>query len=228
MLSNRQLLLPYALPYLAYVAIASLLGEILPKELNYLLRLIVVTALLFWARRWYFSLTGPRSPLGSTVVGALVGLFGAALWIVLLNPFVDPEAATPWSTTAFFLRLTAAGLLVPIFEELMMRGYIFRLALQWDQERKSGNPAPLHTALDDRSINDIQPGAWSWPAIFIATVVFAAGHHTSEWPAAIAYGLLMSWLWVNRKDLLSCIVAHGVTNVALAMYVLFTGHWQYW
>ncbi len=228
MLANRQLLLPYALPYLAYVAIASLLGDILPKELNYALRLIVVTGLLVWAWRWYFSLTGPRSPLVSALVGTLVGLVGAALWIVLLKPFVDAEEATPWSTSAFFLRLTAAGLLVPIFEELMMRGYIFRLALQWDQERKSGDAAPLQTALDDRSINDITPGAWSWPAIFIATVVFAAGHHTSEWPAAIAYGLLMSWLWVNRKDLLSCIVAHGVTNVALAGYVFITGHWQYW
>ena len=49
-----------------------------------------------------------------------------------------------------------------------------------------------------------------------------------EWPAAIAYGLLMCILWARRKDLLSCIAAHATTNVALAAFVLMTGRWEYW
>ena len=109
-----------------------------------------------------------------------------------------------------------------------MRGFVLRLALQWDQARRSGDRHALDTALDDRSIDHVPAGAWSWPAILVSTLVFAAGHPPAEWPAAIAYGLLMAWLWINRKDLLACVVAHGVTNIGLALFVRATGFWQFW
>jgi len=227
MLTNRQLLLPYMLPYLAYVAIASLPGEIFSREVNYGLRLLVVSALLIWARRWYFSLTGPGSPLVSTLWGIAAGVAGTGLWIVLLAPFVPATTGSDWSGPAVVLRVVAAGLLVPVFEELMMRGYVFRLALQWGQERKKGGPA-LQTALDERSLEEVGAGEWSWIAVIVSTLVFAAGHNMPEWPAAIAYGLLMCLLWVRRRDLLSCIVAHATTNITLAVYVWTSGNWQYW
>lgn len=62
----------------------------------------------------------------------------------------------------------------------------------------------------------------------ISTVVFTLGHEVSQWPAAIAYGLLMAALWINRKDLLSCVIAHGVTNIALALYIWNTRQWGLW
>ena len=228
MLVNRQLILPYAVPYLAYVAIASLLGDLVAPEVNYGLRVVVVVLLLAWARRWYCSLRGPRAPALSIAVGLAAGLVGAVLWIGLLTPFVDQRPTAPWSTGSFVLRLAAAGLLVPVFEELLMRGFIFRLALQWDQARRQGDRQALQTALDERSVNEVRPGEWSWPAIAISTAAFTSGHHLQEWPAAIAFGLLMSFLWICRKDLLSCIVAHAVTNVSLAGYVVLTGSWHLW
>lgn len=228
MISNRKLILPYAAPYLAYVIIASAFGSVFPIEINYLLRIIAVVVLLLWAWKWYMDITGPKSIYLSIVIGVAAGLLGALLWIVLLAPFVDSSAADPWSTTAFVLRLFSAGLLVPIFEEILMRGYIFRLAYQWEQERKKGNDQPLPTALDDKSVLEVPPGAWSWMAVTLSTLVFASGHQISEWPAAIAYGLLMSILWITRKDLLSCIVAHSITNIVLALYVLKSGKWYLW
>ena len=228
MLTNRQLLLPYILPYMAYVAIASLPADILPREVNYGLRLAVVTALLLWARRWYCSLTGPGSPLVSACCGTAAGVAGAGLWVVLLAPFVPAEAPAGWSGLSFALRLVAAGLLVPVFEELMMRGYVFRLALQWDKERGMGTGQPFHAALDERFLDEVKPGEWSWAAVGISTLVFTAGHGMPEWPASIAYGLLMCALWAWRKDLVSCIAAHATTNIVLAVYVLRTGNWQYW
>ena len=226
--SNRQLILPYALPYLAYVAIAALFNKLLSLEVNYALRIGVVVLLLLWSKRWYCRLRGPGRPGGSVAIGLVAGLFGAALWIGLLTPFVTPGEVTPWSGVSFMLRLAAAGLLVPLFEELMMRGFIFRFALQWDQARRRGDRAPLQTALDDRSVNTVKPGDWSWLAIAISTAAFASGHLIEEWAAAIAFGLLMSGLWIYRKDLLTCIVAHAVTNITLAGYVLVTGNWHLW
>jgi membrane protease YdiL (CAAX protease family) len=68
-------------------------------------------------------------------------------------------------------------------------------------------------------INNFEPGAWSMAAILVSTVAFTLGHQVYEWPAAILYGFLMVFLWISRKDLISCIVAHGTTNFALALYV---------
>lgn len=228
MITNRQLILPYAAPYLAYVGIASIPDHLVSIEVSYVLRLILIPLLLLWGWRWYCSLTGPRSLGGSVAVGVVTGLVGLLVWLGLLAPFVAPDDATPWSSGGFALRLLGAGLLVPLFEELMMRGYAFRLALQWDQARKQGDSNALLTSLDDRSINDVAPGEWTWAAVLLSTIAFTAGHTLPEWPASIAYGLGMAWLWIRRKDLIACIVAHATTNIALAFYVYFTGHWHFW
>lgn len=228
MLTNRQLILPYILPYAAYVGLASVPGEFLTREVNYGLRIAAVSMLLLWGRRWFCSLTGPGKTWISILCGIGAGMIGTGIWIALLAPFVSAETASGWSGLSIILRMAAAGILVPVFEELLMRGFVFRLALQWDQERKKGQDAALQAALDDRSLHDIRPGEWSWAAVGISTLAFAAGHNIPEWPAAIAYGLLMSLLWGFRKDLVSCIAAHATTNVTLAFYVLATNSWQYW
>ena len=228
MIPNHRLLVPYAAPYFAYVLIATVGERFFSMEVNYLLRIGIVSATLFWARQWFFSFKGPRSPLVSAFVGAVAGIAGLILWVALLTPFVSGAEAKPWSQSAFLLRLLAAGLIVPIFEEVMMRGYVFRVALQWDEARKNRSKDALTIAMDERSVNDVKSGAWSWAAIIISTLAFTAGHTMPEWPASIAYGLLMAGLYILRKDLLSCIVAHGVTNITLALYVFYTGKWYLW
>ena len=228
MITNRQLLLPYAAPYLAYVGLASIPREYLSAEASYLLRLVIVPLLLVWAWRWYCSLRGPRSLRGSILVGAGAGLLGLVVWIGLLHPFVTAAEAEPWSTPAFLLRLVSAGLLVPLFEELMMRGFLLRFALQWHRAWQNRAGEPLHTALDERSVNEVEPGAWTWPAVLLSMLAFTSGHGLHEWPAAVAYGLLMALLYILRQDLIVCITAHAVTNILLACFVYATGSWQYW
>ena len=46
--------------------------------------------------------------------------------------------------------------------------------------------------------------------------------------AALAYGLIMAGLWIVRRDLLTPIVAHAVTNLALYIYVFKTQSWGLW
>lgn len=227
-IANRRLILPYAAPFLAYVFIASSFLNQLPPETNYLLRIVTCTSLLIWAWRWYCPITGPKSTIVSIFYGILAGIAGLLVWVALLTPFSANVANEPWTTKAFLLRLTTAGLLVPILEEILMRGFIFRLALQWNNARNSKCEEPLASVLDEQSVNSVRPGAWSYMAIFISTVAFASGHQTYEWPAAIAFGILMSLLWIWRKDLITCIVAHGVTNIALGCYVFATNRWYLW
>jgi hypothetical protein len=150
--TNRELLLPYFLPYAVYVAIASLPSAWLGHEWSYALRMAAAVAALAWAWHRYVPLTGPRSLAFSLVVGALTGLAGTVLWVKLLTPFAGGDAE-PWSKVSFGLRLAAAGLVVPVFEELLMRGYVLRVALQWDRTRATvGTTDAIGEAFENQSI----------------------------------------------------------------------------
>jgi len=224
--TNFHLLLPYAAPYVIYVALGNLQG-LLSIEWIYTLRLIGVPALLIWAWRWYLPIGGPKNRWGSMAMGIWVGLVGTVIWIVLLSPFAGGKAPA-WSRQAFYLRMAASTLVVPVFEEFMMRGYVYRLVFQWRLERKKGTPDAFNKTLSELTICDIDTISWSAPAVLISTALFALGHQMAEWPAAVAYGFLMVGLLVVRRDLLSCIAAHATTNFCLAMYIYSTGYWQYW
>jgi hypothetical protein len=226
LITNDRLVLPYAAPYCAFVALATL-GDGLPKEVNYLLRIVSAAALLAWGWRWYLPLRGPGSLGASLGIGAAVGAAGTGIWIALLYPFVG-ESSPAFGGAAFALRLSAATLIVPLFEELLMRGFIFRLALQWDRLRRRGEREAFSRAYFGQSIDEIRPGEWSFAAVGISTAAFALGHQVYEWPAAIAYGLLMSVLYIIRKDLAACVAAHAATNFSLGLFVCLTGQWQYW
>jgi membrane protease YdiL (CAAX protease family) len=225
--SNRDLLLAYFLPYLAYVGCDALFGDWLGRSGTYALRLGVVPALLLWGWRSYRPLTGPRSAWVSGIVGAAVGLAGTALWVLLASPWTG-TGGEPWSDRDWALRLVGSTALPPLFEELLMRGWVLGAAVQWDRARRAGASAPLEVALDERSVHDLEPGAWTPLAVGISSVVFAAGHAPSHWLAALVYGLAMCGLWIARRDLVSCVAAHATTNAALAFYVRASDHWAAW
>ena len=228
-LSNKELLLPYAAPYVTYVAAGSFLGPYLEIEYVYAVRFLAVVLLLFWAWPRYASVTGGkgRGAVGiSAAVGLVAGVAGAVVWAFLRKPFASETVS--WSQSEFALKLLIAGLLVPVIEELLMRCYVFRLVLQWESLRKSGADDPFDKAFAEKSIHDVEPGAWSISAVVVSTVVFALGHSMPQWPAAIVYGLIMAGLWIVRKDLLSCIVAHSATNVGLAIYIYVYNDWGLW
>ncbi len=225
-LPNRELLLPYALPYLLYVAAAQLEG-VLGRGGSYLARIALCGLALVWARSRLGSLRGPRSARASAAVGLTAGLAGTALWVALLGPFVEPSARA-WSGSEFALRLLAAGGLVPLAEELLMRGYLLRLLVLWEREHRAAAPGAFDRAFESRSIHEIEPGAWTPLAVVGSTLAFAAGHAPGEWLAASAYGLLMATLWIVRRDILSCVLAHAATNVALGLYVAASGRWELW
>lgn len=237
--SNRGLLLPYLLPYVGYVGIATLARGRLSHEWDYALRIVFTAAWIAWAWRSWLPLRQPLDGApsvgwaGSAVslaIGGAAGVAGLWVWLALMRPFV-PEAAAQgpaWTPLAWGLRTLAATLLVPLFEEQMMRGYVLRFALQWDRARAAGESDPFGVALDLRSIDDVRPGDWTVTAVALSTLIFALGHAQIEWAAAIAYGLEMAGLTVWRRDLLTAVTAHAVTNLGLAIYVYSTGQWAFW
>lgn len=223
----RALLLPYALPYLVYVALGSFFdarSEPLALQGG---RVLLVGAALAWGARAWRPLRGPNSVAASAALGAVAGGIGCAGWIVLASPFALADAPS-WSDSAWAARAGVATVLPPLIEEPLMRGWVFGLVLLYERARRAGAAAPLAEALDRGSLVAIAPGEWSVLAIAVSSAVFAAGHAPAEWLAAFGYGVGMCGLWIVRGDLVSCVCAHAVTNAALALYVRETGRWALW
>jgi membrane protease YdiL (CAAX protease family) len=227
--SNAAVLVPYTLPLLVYVGIASIPQEWgVSLTANYALRLCATAAALAWGWRRFVPLRGPHPPLTSVAVGVAAGLAGAALWVAMKAPFY-PDGGKAWTDGAFALRLLASGSVVALLEELLFRGYLLRLTVQWDRARAAGVRNSFQQAFDRSSVAEVEPGAWTPIAVAVSTLAYTAGHaFPGEYPAAASYGLLMAGLWIWRGDLLTCVVAHGVTNVALALFVRSTNVWSVW
>ena len=183
--SNYRLIAPYVAPYFAYVAVANVFSS-LPSQWNYILRIIFTTIPIVWAYKWYVPLRGPHNTSISILYGIAFGLIGCVLWILLLVPFIKP-VDEPWGGFAFSVRLAASTLLVPFFEELLLRVFVFRMAFQWYELRKKAE-SPIEEVLHNKSINNVVPGEWNYFAVVVSTLAFSIGHQMVEWPAAIIYG----------------------------------------
>ena len=59
------------------------------------------------------------------------------------------------------------------------------------------------------------------------TAQFLVGGPSFGGMSGVVYGLLMGVLVIRTKSLGACIVAHGVTNFTLYLYVIYTGDWQF-
>jgi len=73
---------------------------------------------------------------------------------------------------------------------------------------------------------EVAVGTFSWVSLLVVSAIFGAEHH--QWVAGVGYGLLMGGLLLRTKSLGACIVAHGVTNLTLGLYVICTADWQFW
>ena len=212
----------YVLPMGLFVAFTTVEG-LVPRSVYpfvYLLKLLLVTvALAFCAPRWINEFRPAWTTLG---LGILVGMLGFALWITLdlwtphvaflgtrtaFNPYEDISEPV-WRATFIVIRLLGIALIVPVMEEVFWRSFVVRYIT---------NPEAWQT---------VRIGAFTPFALGVSTLLFGFSH--PEWLAAMAFALLMTWLCRATHSLFACTVAHAITNLALAIYVLKTGAWGYW
>jgi len=221
------LLVPYAAPYMLYLAVGLVADRHVHAEWVYGARVILAGSALWLFRGSYLPLSGPRAVGPSVALGALAGLGGAALWVALRAPFppVDPA---PWTNAQWASRALGAVLLPPFMEELLFRGWALRVGVLFSRARAAGSGSALADALERSELGAVAPGEWTALAVAASTAFFALGHNPEEWLAACAYGVLMCGLWIVRGDLVSCISAHAVTNAALAVLARATGAWGSW
>lgn len=156
--------------------------------------------------------------------GPAVGLIGVGIWIGIcelnleqrwltmvgwpaadlsgrshFNPFSQGAAAAT-VTSVLSVRLIGMVLLVPLIEELFVRGWLTRLlqADRWWQVRLS------------------EISGWRW----LVPSLYGMLTHPGELLAAGVWFGLVTLLAKRTGSLWDCVVAHAVTNALLALYIL--------
>jgi CAAX prenyl protease-like protein len=132
-------------------------------------------------------------------------LFQNSVTGTITNSIAPAELANP---VVLVLRIARAALLVPVLEELFWRGWLPRWIVNNDWQR-----VPLGT------FNTLA---------FVATALLFAAEHGPFWEVGLACGLIYNWWMWHTKSLGDLVLVHGVTNAALAGYVLVTGRYEYW
>lgn len=205
---------PYCFPFfLCMVLIALRDVPPLSVYILYPIQTIAVGGSILWVRNRLPSLRPSQ-----WLLSGLVGVLGVVMWIGLdhlwirhepgigFNPWKFDSAAVAWFL--IFFRVAGPTLVVPIMEEIFWRGFLMRYLIQEDFEK-------------------VRLGTYSHLS-FIATTGMFAAIHGPQWPLGVAVGLLYGGWFVYTKNLGNIIVAHGVTNLLLGLYVLKTGEWWFW
>jgi len=157
------------------------------------------------------------------VIVGVVGIFqwvGMQLWLQKVLPNWFAPAENPFNPFATFespvllygwicIRILSAAVVVPIMEELFWRDFGWRTIL----------------APNDFKLAGI--GEWGWPPFLIIAGMFATVHG-NWWATSVVWAMMIGGLLVYTKSIGACIIAHGVTNLLLAVYVLVYRDWAFW
>lgn len=123
------------------------------------------------------------------------------------NPFEKIDSS-PAQVAFLLARFGLLVLVVPLAEEIFLRGFLMRII-------QSGNWTQV-------SLRDL-----GWPALLSGSV-YGLLTHPNEALAAVAWFSLVSWLMVRTNKFWNCVLAHAVTNGSLGLYVISFRQWQLW
>jgi CAAX prenyl protease-like protein len=131
--------------------------------------------------------------------------FGSATVPLGFNPALLSDR--PLQITMTIFRIAGAVLVVPVMEELFWRSFLIRYII-------------------DKNFDTVQLGTFTWGSFLITVILFGLEHNYMY--AGIMAGGIYNLLLYRTRSLAQCILAHAVTNLALAVYVVTTGKWQFW
>jgi CAAX prenyl protease-like protein len=212
----------YLLPMMTFLLITAAAGYAPDRyfPIFYAAKTVLVAILLFllWP---YFT----KIRWNHWWLGILVGVIGIFQWVPMqlwleqhfefFKPspdFYNPKEAisSPGLLYAFFtIRIIGAVLVVPVMEELFWRDFLWR------------------TILAPNDFKLAKVGEWGWAPFLIVCGAFATVHG-NWWLTSIVWAVMIALLLVYTKSIGACIIAHAVTNLLLAVYVLKWEDWAFW
>ena len=200
----------YLLPLLSQVAASLLFGALTTNaELAYTGRIVAGAVALVVYRRELGVLRSPGSfaPFAASVVGIVV----AVVWLRAAPDGFRVPAATAQTAgpTAVFVLVHLLGsvLVAPLCEEMAMRGFLLRRLIAKDFVQV---PFECFTLL----------------AVGGSSLGFGLLHE--RWLVATFAGVAYAVAQIRSGRLSDAVVAHAVTNAAIAAWVLATGDASHW
>lgn len=198
---------------------------------QYIALIAVQVAALTGIMIWFWATYLRHFPMKVSPLSFIVGAVGIVLWVGICNLNIERTVLSwvgleKWAEVRvsfnpfqqiesdgirglfFGLRFTLLALLVPIAEELFLRGWFVR----WFQ-----NPEWQNVKLKAIGMNGL-----------LVIIAYAVATHPGEALAAIVWFSLVSWLMLRTGNLWDCVVAHAVTNLLLGIYIVQTSSWHLW
>ena len=202
----------YLMPELALIATALLAGLFSAGfDYGYPLR-VVVAAGLIWAYRGRYRELRWGVHWESVAIG--VAVFG--IWHLLASGATAPatdrfeqalaQLGQAGSAAWLAARVLGTALVVPFAEELAFRAYLLRRCASEDFE-----------AVDARKFALVP-----W---LVSSLAFGLLH--TDWLAATLAGLAYAFAQQRRGRVTDAVIAHGVTNLLLALEAMALGHWHW-
>ncbi|MBC7686141.1 MAG: CAAX prenyl protease-related protein [Bdellovibrionales bacterium] len=207
------------LVYIFFIVVVDLLGRLGFSDAQlrwmYAVKIVAVSMTLLMLWRHYTELHHWRTSPIWTGIAVLVGILVFVVWINFSSGWLligspsgfDPRTGGRIDWLMVAVRIGGAALVVPVMEELFWRSFLMR----W---------------IDAANFQSVVPAAVRLQSVIIASVLFGFEHN--QWFAGILAGLAYSLLYMRQGSLWPAVLAHGVTNGLLGVWVVHFGQWTYW
>lgn len=222
------LFIPYLLPYLTFLGIRAI-ADLFPNGLytGYIIAYTTAAILLWIFRKKYQEIRENKITFVNLFLALMVGAIGITFWILPYHYIINFAKTDgifgllgsrqntvglhllqkKWFSPFILFRFVGYVFMVPIFEELFIRSFLWRFVI---------NP----------NIKTVAVGEYTAYAFWGTAILFALSHN--EWIVAFLYALIINLFLVIKKDLTLCIVAHSFSNAILIAYVVMSGKWFLW
>ncbi len=219
-----------ALPYFIVVLLTALQGKLGPSSLYWVYALkMLVGGWLIWSLRgaieelrWTFSwvavaagvgvfllwiglegLYPPLDQLWSGTSGKPAEIHPATGW----QPFRDLGSGSFWAWAAISVRILGSSVIIPPIEEAFFRSLVWR-------------------SIENQNFLSVPLAQFAAKGFLVTSLVFGLVHR--EWLPGILCGMIYHALVLRRGHLGEAMVAHGITNFLLGVWVVWKGAWNFW
>ena len=220
--------IPYFSPYFAFLGIKAI-ADLFPNGLylGYILAYVAAAALLWIFHQKYQEMHENKITSLNLFWALMVGVIGITIWILPYH-YIANFAKTDgifgllgsrqntiklhhlqksWLSPFILFRFIGYVLIVPIFEELFIRSFLWRFIINPDIEK-------------------VAIGDYTAFAFWGTAILFALSHN--EWIVAFLYAVIINLFLIIKKDIKLCMVAHGFSNAILVIYVIISENWFLW
>jgi len=202
-------LLYYILPFSVYV-LATYLTDIF--KLNFYLSYSIRGILTFLLFVYFWKKYKVKFKLDflSIIIGVVIFI----VWLALEGVFVkadiqyDPTLIPNLFVPLILLKVFSMVLVAPFIEELFTRSFLIRFFIE------------------PRKWEKVKLGSYTFFSFILTALFFGFMHQ--RWLQGIIVGIILNLLLYKTKRIDTCIQAHIVGNLLLAVFAIITQNWVLW